>query len=203
MIKNRKKEAFQSIRQYAKFVKSYSKVRVIAVIHNRFQKQIKHTVFAKLARFLIAKNSKTNVDREVKELKTQLQDMTAQLENKNDSIQRLEDELNQIRIEQSTVSVHHNLSYGEPPLPKNKGGSFKSYSLKKLASSGSRNRLSHNESGDNLSINDMSIGSLLGNLNRSRAGSNSKFDASCDCNCGFKTKYVKYKSLNESLKNQL
>ena len=49
----------------------------------------------------------------------------------------------------------------------------------------------------------MSIGSLLGNLNRSRYGSFSKFDASCDCTCGLKTKYLKYKSLNESLKNQL
>ena len=49
----------------------------------------------------------------------------------------------------------------------------------------------------------MSIGSLLGNLNRSRYGSTSKFDASCDCTCGLKVKYLKYKSLNESLKNQL
>lgn len=74
--------------------------------------------------------------------------------------------------------------------------------MKKLANN-SYQKLSHNESGDNISINDMSIGSLLGNLNRSRAGSNSKFDPNYDCSCGFKAKYVKYKSLNESLKNQL
>ena len=56
---------------------------------------------------------------------------------------------------------------------------------------------------DNLSLADMSIGSLLGNLNRSRNGSMSKIDPNFDCNCGFKFKYVKYKNLNESLKNQL
>lgn len=102
-----------------------------------------------------------------------------------------------MKTEHSISFPHHNLSYGEPPLPKSKTGSFKSYSLKKYApNAGSRGQLSQNESGDNLSINDMSIGSLLGNLNRSRVGSNSKYDPSCDCNCGFKTKYIKYKSLN-------
>ena len=31
----------------------------------------------------------------------------------------------------------------------------------------------------------------------------SRLDSAYDCNCGYKTKYKKYKSLNESLKNQL
>jgi hypothetical protein len=64
---------------YARFVKSYSKVRVIAVIHNRFQRGLKQTVFAKLQRYLLAKASKPQNEREVRELKLQLQDMTVQL----------------------------------------------------------------------------------------------------------------------------
>ena len=73
--------------------------------------------------------------------------------------------------------------------------SFKSYSLKKLALYDS-NKSIHNDSNDNLSVADMSIGSLLGNLNKSRNGSVSKYDPNCDCNCGYKAKYVKYKNLN-------
>ena len=64
---------------YARFVKSYKKLRVIGVIHNRYQRHIKHTVFARLSRFLIAKSNKNNIDKEVKDLKVQLQDMTVQL----------------------------------------------------------------------------------------------------------------------------
>ena len=79
MIKRHKKEGFNYIQRYAKFVKSYSKLRVITVIHNRFQKNIKHMVFTQLSRFLIAKSNKNNVNREVKDLKIQLQDMTVQL----------------------------------------------------------------------------------------------------------------------------
>lgn len=56
---------------------------------------------------------------------------------------------------------------------------------------------------DELSLNDMSIGSILGNLNKSRAGSISKYDSGCECSCGFRAKYQKYKNLHESLKNQL
>lgn len=62
---------------------------------------------------------------------------------------------------------------------------------------------SQNDSTENVLLHDLSIGSLLGNLNRSRNGSQSKFDMSCECSCGLKSKYLKYKSLNESLKNQL
>lgn len=79
MLRRHKKEAFMAVGRYARFVKSYSKVRVIAVIHSRFLKQVKQGVFARLARFLIAKNSRGSVDREVRDLKTQLQDMTVQL----------------------------------------------------------------------------------------------------------------------------
>ena len=69
--------------RYAKFVKSYSKVRVIAVIHHRFQKQLKQTLFSRLSRFQLSKANKGNADKEVNELKVQLQDMTVQLENKS------------------------------------------------------------------------------------------------------------------------
>ena len=69
--------------RYAKFVKSYSKVRVIAVIHHRFQKQLKQTFFSCLSRFQLSKVNKGNADKEVNELKVQLQDMTVQLENKS------------------------------------------------------------------------------------------------------------------------
>ena len=125
--------------------------------------------------------------------------MSVQLENKNENIQRLEDELQQIKIEHSNASIPNNLSND-----RNKKSSFRSYgSLKKLMRNDSENRSIHNESGDNISLNDMSIGSLLGNLNKSRYGSSSKFDASCECSCGFKNKYLKYKSLHDSLKNQL
>lgn len=58
-------------------------------------------------------------------------------------------------------------------------------------------------SNEELSINDMSIGSILGNLNRSRTGSASKLDLGGECSCGFRAKYQKYKSMNESLKTQL
>lgn len=79
LVRRHKKEGLTSIQNYAKFVKSYSKLRVVAVIHNRFQKNLKHMVFARLSRFLIAKSNKSNVDKEVKDLKVQLQDMTVQL----------------------------------------------------------------------------------------------------------------------------
>lgn len=71
-----------SIRSYARFVKSYKKVRVIAVIHHRFQKQLKQTFFSRLSRYQLAKVSKKHIDQEVNDLKVQLQDMTVQLENK-------------------------------------------------------------------------------------------------------------------------
>lgn len=69
--------------RYAKFVKSYTKVRVIAVIHYRFQKQLKQTFFSRLSRFQLSKVSKGNADKEVNDLKVQLQDMNVQLENKS------------------------------------------------------------------------------------------------------------------------
>ncbi len=93
------------------------------------------------------------------------------------------------------------MSYGESGERGKKNGSFKSYSLKKISID--NKSINPNDSADNVSLGDMSIGSLLGNLNRSRNGSMSKYDPNCDCACGFRARYVKYKSLNESLKNQL
>jgi vacuolar-type H+-ATPase subunit D/Vma8 len=200
LFRRHKKEAVVAIRSYARFVKSFSKVRVIAVIHNRYMRNLKQTVMARLGRLLVGRAGKGQSQKEVQELKVQLQDMTVQLENKNESIQRLEDELQQIKVEQSNISISHNLTYGDGGDRSRRGGSFKSTSLKKLVKGDGDNR-SNNDSNDNL-LHDLSIGSLLGNLNRSRYGS-SKFEASCDCTCGLKTKYLKYKHLNESLKNQL
>lgn len=104
----------------------------------------------------------------------QLQDMTVQLENKTESIQRLEDELQQIKVEQSNVSIQHNLTYGE--AARNKRGSFKSSSQRKIMSVDNR---SQNDSTENILLHDLSIGSLLGTLNKSRNGSQSKFDMTC------------------------
>lgn len=106
----------------------------------------------------------------------------------------MEEELNQIKVEQSNLSFNQNMSYGESGEKGKKNGSFKSYSLKKIGSVNNTNN--NNDSADNVSLGDMSIGSLLGNLNRSRNGSVSKYDPNCDCACGFRAKYVKYKSLN-------
>lgn len=104
-----------------------------------------------------------------------------------------------MRIEQSNISATQNISYGEYNTNKSIRGGSKTYSQKKL-SFGAGSNMGSNE---DLNFNDMSIGSILGNLNKSRTGSVSKFDSGYDCNCGFKAKYKKYKSLNESLKNQL
>lgn len=188
--------------EYARFVKSFSKLRVVNVIHSRFQKQLKHVAFSKISRFPLGRVGRSGVDREVKELKVQLQDMTVQLDNKNESIQRLEGELEQIKVEQSNASLGQHIGYGDSASRVSRKASFKSQSAKRIVRVDSENR-SINESGEGLLLSDMSIGSLLGNLNRSRYGSTSKFDASCECTCGLKAKYLKYKGLNESLKNQL
>ena len=82
IFKNHKKEVMNSMFRYAKFVKSYSKVRVIAVIFHRFQKQLKQTFFSRLSRCQLSKAGKDNTDKEMCDLKVQLQDMTIQLENK-------------------------------------------------------------------------------------------------------------------------
>ena len=90
LVKRHKKNTFNSIAAYAKFVKSFSKVRVIAVIYNRFHRSIKQQVLAKLHRYSTSRKPIPKIDQEMRELKLQLQDMTVQLENKKDSIQRLE-----------------------------------------------------------------------------------------------------------------
>ena len=202
MIRHHKKDGLTSMFRYAKFVKSFCKVRVMAVIHSRLQKHIKHQAFTRLMRFQLSRGNGGKEIKEMKDLKVQISDMSVQLENKNDNISRLEGELHQIKIEQSSIVAAHNMTYGEQA---NRSGreSYKNMSMnKKLSRNHSENRSNFNDSGDNL-LSDMSIGSLLGNLNRSRYGSISKYDPNCECNCGLKSKYIKYKTLNESLKNQL
>ena len=66
------------------------------------------------------------------------------------------------------------------------------YSQKKISMGG----VSNLGSNDEINFNDLSIGSILGNLSKSRNNSVSRFDSNFDCNCGYKTKYKKYKSLN-------
>lgn len=66
LFRRHKKDVMIAMRQYASFVRSYKKVRVIGVIHNRFQKQIKQTAFAKLSRFNLSSLKKNISFREVK-----------------------------------------------------------------------------------------------------------------------------------------
>jgi len=102
------------------------------------------------------------------------------------------------------MSSYQNLSYGEYNNDRSRRGAVKSFSQKKLSfNDKSIGNKSINDSNDGLSLNDMSIGSILGNLNKSRTGSISKYDPNSDCSCGYKPRYQKYKNLNESLKNQL
>ena len=63
MVKRHRKEGFNAIAAYARFVKSYSKLRVIAVIHNRFHRGIKQNVLAKLHRYVNSRNLKPQVDK--------------------------------------------------------------------------------------------------------------------------------------------
>ena len=108
-----------------------------------------------------------------------------------------------MKIEQSNMSYTQNLSYREySNLPRGSSNVQKSYSQKKL-NPNEKSRQSIQASNEDVSINDISLGSILGNLNRSRNGSASKLDSGYDCSCGFRSKYLKYKSLHESLKNQL
>lgn len=63
MVKRQKKDTLNSIAAYAKFVKSYSKVRVISVIYNRFHRSIKQNVLAKLHRYVNSRTSKPQNDK--------------------------------------------------------------------------------------------------------------------------------------------
>lgn len=104
-------------------------------------------------------------------------------------------------MEQSNLPFNHNLSYGE--YNTNRSNVHKTYSQKRLSFNDKSARGSVVGSNEELNLNDVSLGSILGGLNRSRNGSASRLDSACDCSCGFKVKYQKYKSLNESLKRQL
>jgi len=79
LVKNHKKEVFGSIVAYASFIKSYSKVRVISVIHSRFQRQLKQQFFTKMTRIMMTNQRKNSRGRETEDLKTKLQDMSVQL----------------------------------------------------------------------------------------------------------------------------
>jgi hypothetical protein len=54
---------FEAVRNYAKFIKSYSKVRVIGVISNRYIKQLKQICFSKLLRYNVPKMNKNGVNK--------------------------------------------------------------------------------------------------------------------------------------------
>jgi hypothetical protein len=61
LIKRKKKDTFVTMVAWARFIRSYSKVRVISVIHHRFQKQLKQQFFTRLTRFLLARNNRNNI----------------------------------------------------------------------------------------------------------------------------------------------
>ncbi len=87
-----------------------------------------------------------------------------------------------------------NTSYGEYNND-NRKKPTQSRSLKKITgfdNSGNRSGLGEMDRG---SFNDLSIGSILGSLNKSRNGSVSRFEGSLDCNCGYRSKYLKHKHL--------
>lgn len=88
----------------------------------------------------------------------------------------------------------------------NSFGDFHSYNSN-TSMRQSNKSLSLQKGGDDSSFNlgymDMSFGSILGNLNKSRNGSLSKCDPTIECQCGYKVKYTKCKSINDSLKSQL
>lgn len=63
-------------------------------------------------RYLLRRNSNKGAEKEMGELRTQLQDLAVQLENKTENIIRLETEIGQLKIEQSNLSFNQNLSYG-------------------------------------------------------------------------------------------
>lgn len=64
---------------WARFIRSYSKLRVLGVIRGRLEKQAKQTFFSRMHRFLLKKTGKGGADKEVGELRTQLQDLAVQL----------------------------------------------------------------------------------------------------------------------------
>lgn len=61
--KRQKKGAFDKIRSWAKFVQSYSKIRVIAVIRSRLEKQAKQLFFSRMHRYLLKRNNKGGADK--------------------------------------------------------------------------------------------------------------------------------------------
>lgn len=57
LVKRHKKSVFDRIIAFSKFVKSYSKLRVILVIRGRLEKQAKQLFFSRVQRYLLRRNS--------------------------------------------------------------------------------------------------------------------------------------------------
>jgi hypothetical protein len=57
LVKRQKKSVFDKIIAFSKFVKSYSKLRVILVIRGRLEKQAKQLFFSRVQRYLLRRTS--------------------------------------------------------------------------------------------------------------------------------------------------
>lgn len=145
---------------------------------------------------MMTNQRKNSRGRETEDLKTKLQDMSVQLQNKSESINRLEEELNQFKADQSNILIYQNEYYGEYSRQQKAKKRTTSQNKSILNNDHSMSIKSFNNSNDGLNLNDMSIGSILGNLNKSRGGSNSKYDPTTDCSCGYKPRCQRYKTIN-------
>jgi hypothetical protein len=63
LAKRHKKRVFDRLTAWARFVKSFSKLRVIAVIRGRLEKQGKQLFFNRMNRLLLKKNTKGVAER--------------------------------------------------------------------------------------------------------------------------------------------
>ena len=79
LAKRYKKGVFDRLFSFSRFVKSYSKLRVILVIRGRLEKQAKQLFFSRINRYILRRNSKKGTEKELDEMRAQLQDMTVQL----------------------------------------------------------------------------------------------------------------------------
>jgi hypothetical protein len=79
LVKRQKKGVLDRMVAFSRFVKSYSKLRVILVIRGRLEKQAKQLFFSRMHRYLMRRNSNKGAEKEVGELRTQLQDLAVQL----------------------------------------------------------------------------------------------------------------------------
>lgn len=88
LIKHKKKSVFDRIQTWSHFIKSYSRLRIVLSVHSHYEKYLKQQTFSRLQRFLFQKDkpiartphrSSMKDQREINDLKIQLQDMTVQL----------------------------------------------------------------------------------------------------------------------------